>query len=294
MKIITFFSEKGGVGKSSFSIMYASWLKYKHGVKVALADFNERISDYRKAEIRERNKLIRENPEKGIQPFDLESAWPIIPALRSEVNEWRKILPNFPFYAWLDNEIRKGRLKDYDVVLCDFPGSLDSGEFMQILSGQLINLTVIPFDNDEMTINSTTKTHNYLDNKNHCMFLNKVDVNFANRRNMCIALAHKMMKKPEPGFPVLPDMVAYSERMTTIEKVDILRTTFTCPDFDSDTFKGGRDLGTENLFIDVTRELAKTADIRNTRPADLSFVDGLQKRKDNRQFTGSSFPEYEI
>ena len=40
MKTITFFSEKGGVGKSTFSIMLASWLHHKMGVKVALADFN--------------------------------------------------------------------------------------------------------------------------------------------------------------------------------------------------------------------------------------------------------------
>jgi cellulose biosynthesis protein BcsQ len=68
MKTITFFSEKGGVGKSSFSIMYASWLS-KHGIDVALADFNHRISRYRESEIRARNKFIEENPEVTSSPI---------------------------------------------------------------------------------------------------------------------------------------------------------------------------------------------------------------------------------
>ena len=51
MKTVSFYNEKGGVGKTTFSILYASWLKYKHGVDVAVVDLNNRIASYRKDEM---------------------------------------------------------------------------------------------------------------------------------------------------------------------------------------------------------------------------------------------------
>ena len=102
-------------------------------------------------------------------------------------------------------------------------------------------------------------------------------------------------KFEEINFRVLPDMVSQSERIKKIEDVSIIRSTFEFPDWDQKCFAGNRDLGIENLFIDVTRELVKTPDILETPEADLSFIKSIEKeRNDSRQLVGTSFPEYEM
>ena len=108
---------------------------------------------------------------------------------------------------------------------------------------------------------------------------------------MYMNLGRTLTKK---GLPMLPDMVSHSDRMMTIDKVDIIRSTFGYPDFDSPAFTRSRDLGIQNLFIDVTRELAATEDQRRTAPSDLTFIEGLEKQNDGRCFTGSAFPQYEL
>lgn len=291
MKTITFFSEKGGVGKSSTSIMFASFLKYKYGVKVGLADFNNRITGYRNSEINNRNRIIRMRPELNLQPYDEKSAWPIVAIKFQEVNEYKRNGSQMPFVNWFEDEITKGRLAGNDVVICDFPGSLSGGEFLQLNSVRDLSLTVIPTERDEMTLQSTIKLHNAIKDYNHCVFINKAQLGLKNFRSAYHKLAQKLV---ENGMPVLPDMVSYTERMMTIDKVDIIRSTFGFPDFDAPEFGKAKDLGIENLFIDVLRELKKAPDLKGTTPADLSFVDNLQKKDDGRQFKGSAFPQYEI
>lgn len=293
MKTITFFSEKGGVGKSSFSIMYASWLKHQHGLSVALADFNHRIAKYRSAEVRNRNKFIEKNPDAGAQPFDENNTWPIYEAYLKEIDEIKDEGIQIPYAEWFKRAIKRENLDRYDVVLCDFPGSLDDGSYAQLLSQGLIRLTVIPTEKDEMTLASTLKLHNILKkhDKNHCCFINKAQLGLKNFRNSYLTLGKRLTAS---GVPMLPDIVTYSERMTTIDKVDIIRSTFGFPDFSRKEYENISDLGLENLFIDVTRELAKTDDLPGTPAADLGFVEQMQKKKDGRYFKGSSFPEYEI
>ena len=289
MKIISFFSEKGGVGKSSFTIMYASWLCYKYGVKVAIADFNDRLSDYRRAEIRERNKLIKEHPGQ-YPPLDEAKAWPIYKPKLSEINKMLAKGDTFPYATWFDNTFLRNKDNQFDVVLCDFPGGLSGGEFIQILTSHFINLVVIPIEKEEQTIQSTFKLHDSLDGFNHVVFINKANLGLRNIRSLYINFGRILTKN---GLPMLPDMVSSSDKMQAIDKVAIIRSTFAYPDFDSPAFMNARDLGIENLFLDVTRELAKCKDIQLTAKTDLSFIDDIQKRQDGRMFTGSAFPEYE-
>ena len=131
------------------------------------------------------------------------------------------------------------------------------------------------------------------DNKDfrYCVFINKAQLGLRNIRAMYMNLGRTLTKK---GLPMLPDMVSHSDRMMTIDKVDIIRSTFGYPDFDSPAFTRSRDLGIQNLFIDVTRELAATEDQRRTAPSDLTFIEGLEKQNDGRCFTGSAFPQYEL
>lgn len=299
MKIITFFSEKGGVGKSSFSIMYASWLKFQYGIKVGVADFNKRLSDYRLAEIDARRALIEKNPDLDIKPLLPEQSWPIVEASYIEVKEYEKNGSQFPNASWLKDEITIGRLKDCDVVLCDFAGSLDDKKYTHCLIQGLISLTVTPIEKDSMTVKSTLNLYAGLKkySVNHkisfanCVFVNKAQLGLRNYRKQYIDFA-KFLK--DKNLPVLPDIVSYSERMTSMNKVDNIRSTFGFPDFESPEYGMSKDLGIGNLFIDITKELAKRPDIKGTPKADLSFINDVQKKNDGRQFSGSAFPEYEI
>lgn len=299
MKIMTFFSEKGGVGKSSFAIMYASWLGHRHGVKVGLADYNDRIYGYRKAEMRNREELIALNPNSGIKPYDEEKTWPIVRATMRERNmlvREGRIAPNA---AWLENEItgQDGRLRDMDVVICDFPGSLTGKEFIEVASADMLGLVVIPVEKDEMTLQSTLRLHSALkkgswaENINYCVFLNRAELNLNSVKRGFQALGPILVRK---GLPMLPDIVSRSERMAQIDKVDNIRSTFGFPDFDSPEYGKSKDLGIENLFIDITRLLDKSPDFRGTAETDLSFARAMVKRNDGRQFRGSAFPDFEI
>ena len=293
MKTIAFFSEKGGVGKSSFSIMTASWLS-KHGVNVALADFNNRVSSYRRSEVLQRKQFIADHPECGAEPFDESNAWPIVNCLNSEVREIiRNTGSTCPYANWFENEVANGRLKGYDVVLMDFPGALSGGEFLQLMAIGDIGLIVIPTEKDEMTLQSTLALSRMLQkqNKRHCVFITKAQLGLRNFRGQYFRLAELLVNK---GLPILPDLVSYSERISTFDKLDIIRSTFGFPEFSAQELAKGKDLGLENLFIDVTRELAMTPDLKGTAITELGFVNELTKHYDGRQFNGSAFPNYEI
>ena len=292
MKTITFFSEKGGVGKSTFSIMFASWLHHKMGVKVALADFNSRILFYREAEKNHRNVFLKKNPDSPLQPYDDRTTWPIIDCKAAEIAEIKRNGSRFPYATWFAEEIAEGgRLSGYDIVLCDFPGSLTGGEFMQLSGMNYLSLIVTPTEKDEMTLHSTIRLHNTIKDKNHCVFINKAQLGLKNFRGSYIKLGELLTKK---GLPVLPDLVSYSERIMTIDKVDIIRSTFGFPDFSLPEFGLSKDLGIINLFVDVSRELAKCPDLKGTGEADMSFVEELDKQPDGRQLKNSAFPQYEI
>ena len=95
------------------------------------------------------------------------------------------------------------------------------------------------------------------------------------------------------GVRMLPDIVTNSDRMTTIDKVDIIRSTFGFVDFSRPEMANVSNFGIENLFIDVTKELEKTDNLPGTGKTDLTFVHTLLKENDGRFFNGSSYPEYE-
>lgn len=294
MKTITFFSEKGGVGKSTFSIMFASYLQ-KMGVKVALADFNSRIAMYRKAEMENRNKFIEKNPESGLKPFDVTSAWPIVECTYKDYVELKRNGTQFPFGSWFDREISEGgRLHDYDIIVCDFPGSISGGEFTQVLGLKKISLVVIPTEKDQMTLQSTLKLRNYLKKSNNddfCVFVNKAQLGLKNFRSTYMRFGKRLI---DVGLPVLPDMVSFSERIMALEKVDTIRSTFAFPDFEDAEYGSAKDLGIINLFIDILRELDKKPDLRGTGKTELPFVKDLVKKNDGRQLHGTPFNDYEI
>lgn len=288
MKTVIFYNEKGGVGKSSFTIMYASYLKYKYGVKVGVADYNFRINNYRQDE-----KAVRKNAGTYDLVKDKE-LWPIVTAMPKDINTFPKaILHKYCF--WLQNQIDNGQLKGLDVILIDLPGSVAGGELRELLINHMISLCVIPTDRDAQTMRAAIETYNRVAGSGKVpsmVFINQVQsfVKFKEYEDIA-----RELPQLDPPVKVLPDIISFSERMRKMTEVDLMRSTFEYPDWESKAFEGSKDLGIENLFIDVTRELVKVKDLKGTEPCELSFVKDLKKEfQERRQLFGTAFPEYEF
>ena len=102
MKIITFFSEKGGVGKTSFAILYASWLKYQNGIDVGVADFNYRIKGIRQRELEHRIRLWEK--DNSLPKPNESNAWPLVTTGFKEIAELKEYGFSFPYATWLENK----------------------------------------------------------------------------------------------------------------------------------------------------------------------------------------------
>ena len=289
MKTITFFNEKGGVGKSTISIIYASWLKYKHGIKVGVADFNYRLEMFRKNEL----DLMRENMSEETINEKLEKAWPLVTYSKKDEAHFRKNGALMPASKWLETQMKKGQLKDLDVIICDFPGSYENG-YNECMAMKDLGLVVIPIYKEKMSILCAMNTDalNSRYQQNTCAFINKAQANLKSMANKYLRFA-KMLKN-EAELNLLPDIVLHSNRLDEIEKLDEIKNSFIYPDFNDTKFAPTYDFGLENLFIDVTKELDKCIDIPETEKTDLSCVNGLSKNGNGMQYKGSSFPEYEI
>lgn len=294
MKVISFFSEKGGVGKSSMSIFYASWLYHKHGIRTALADFNDRIASLRRDEMRARQNYIKENPGAALDPFNEAATWPIVSETVEDQRELRLSGIKYIHSQWLYDQTHGGALSDYDVVLCDFPGDVIGGKFIENFAARYLSLVVIPVEKDPMTINSTFRLNNTIKKQDHttvCMFINKAELGMRNYRGEYLRLGKKLTKM---GLPMLPDMISNSQKIGTIDKPNNFRSTFRYPDYELDSAGRPADLGLENLFIDITRLMDASPDLENTPKADLSFINGLSKTRDGHSFSGSAFPQFEL
>ena len=159
MKTLTFFNEKGGVGKSLHTIMYASWLQYSVGAKVAVFDLESPTS--RLDLIRRQELSQMEDPESVLARYLRRN-----PCHREPYDIFTKsgIIRNFTresLYA-LHNELWDFIRKNpggYDYVLFDFPGLLttESPAYDVIASG-MVDLVVIPVDTDNITRKSALLT----------------------------------------------------------------------------------------------------------------------------------------
>lgn len=84
--LISFATQKGGVGKSTFTVFAASWLHYKHGVNVAVVDCDYPQHSILKQKARDRNivqltpalqSMLFDQAEKlGRKPYPILSSTP--------------------------------------------------------------------------------------------------------------------------------------------------------------------------------------------------------------------------
>ena len=161
MKVVSFFMTKGGTGKTSFNIMFASYLTYVLGRKVLVLDVDYpeyNLYFYREREIEEYLSKGRALPE---------NIYPIEQVENSSEEHMRKVVNNLKL---LDGTV--------DYVIVDFPGSFTSGDAIcRFVEDEALDLVVLPTETDNMVMCSAKALVKvFMETGVRCMgFLNRVD-----------------------------------------------------------------------------------------------------------------------
>ena len=152
MKTLSFFNEKGGVGKSLHTVMFASWLQYAQGARVAVFDLE--CPSPRLDGIRRRELVQLEDPDSVLSRYFLrhprpESFFDIFTKEPLLLRFSRENIYALHRELW---DFLDGNPGGYDYVLFDFPGILtaDSPAYDVIASG-MVDLVAVPIDTDNVT-----------------------------------------------------------------------------------------------------------------------------------------------
>lgn len=162
MRTISFFSAKGGTGKTTFNMLLASWLKYEKGLRTAVLDFDSpefNLSYTRKREL----KYLQ---DKGLTP-DEKQLYPILEIEDYESRKSLQVVRNLMIDA-------AGSL---DVLILDFGGSFNDGDpVLDLVQAGLVDLIVIPLEMDGMILSSGKSLASVLEQlgQKTLLFFNKV------------------------------------------------------------------------------------------------------------------------
>lgn len=206
MKTMSFFNEKGGVGKSVHTELFAAWLRYKERKRVLVFDFEPepRLSKTREGELKLLedpaswlSRYMAKNPGNP-SPYDIVN-------LAEGVKEYSvEYLKRLCDMAWKFVEEHEG---DYDYALFDFPALFlqYSPAFMLISSG-IVDLTAIPIDADNNTRREGILTGQLIrDNKQNVVaFWNNVSLEDIKRKGYLESGEEIFVKN---GIEVLPQRV---------------------------------------------------------------------------------------
>lgn len=142
MIILTFFSEKGGTGKTTFNLLLASYLSYIVGQRVLYIDCDE--PSFHSAGIRSREEKYYKEGNTTISRFftGQTKVYPIITI--SKIND------NIEDVISQITELK--RSATYDYIILDLPGSLNIQGVNNIITSRLIDCLIIPLEDDNQTI----------------------------------------------------------------------------------------------------------------------------------------------
>ena len=137
MKFVTFFSAKGGTGKTTFNMLFASFLRYKLGKRVLVLDFDGPGFNFYYSRIRELQIL----QEQG-RAFDEKDFFPVEKISAQDEEDLRELCADL-----------RSLEKDVDIVVMDFRGSFSDGDPIGFFSVEnVLDLIVMPVELDGMII----------------------------------------------------------------------------------------------------------------------------------------------
>lgn len=141
-KIITFFNEKGGTGKTTFSVLFASWLRYSQHEDVTVMDFD--FPSYHICDMRRIDELLCV-PENKIFYRMCRESLPPYPVVK---------VPGQGEYtdqelASMVDEMRRRKETGSGYIILDFPGRYRPNDPVFVLAvAGLIDLVVFPITSD--------------------------------------------------------------------------------------------------------------------------------------------------
>lgn len=152
MKTISFFTEKGGSGKTTFNMLMASYLSYFLGKRVCLVDFDSpahHLHSARQRELLALDKSVREGRSASV---DADSLYEIVALSGTDPSSVGQICAF----------IRKARSENaYDYMILDFPGSLRRNDASaSIIGSGLLDMLCMPVRSDMMEISAMIRFHN--------------------------------------------------------------------------------------------------------------------------------------
>lgn len=155
---ISFCNQKGGIGKSTLTILAASWLRYVRGLNVLVVDCDFPQHSIYQLREREKNAVVENDAYKLLLQRQFEQfqkkAYPIIRSTPENAeNDVQVFLASEP--------------EPYDVVLYDLPGTMNTKGVLYTIS--LLNYLFIPMRADRLVMQSTlnfaqTVYDNFIDN----------------------------------------------------------------------------------------------------------------------------------
>ena len=154
MRTLAFFNGKGGSGKTSFTIMMASWLRFHEGARVCVFDLD--APEFKVAEQRGRDIEMASAPDSRLRKFLSEetvdqSVWYDVISLDLSSAQPAE-LDDFSEYV-------KSLSGTCDYVFLDFGAGLRIGSpAVEMMRRRVIDLVVIPVYSDKAVLASALST----------------------------------------------------------------------------------------------------------------------------------------
>lgn len=133
--VIAFATQKGGMGKTTLSVLVASWLHYKRGIKVALLDvdgsqlsvYNQRLREIESMESDEETTARLD--EQNVEPYAILSGTPDqVPSLLTQLTD------------------------EVQLVLVDLPGNIDIDGYDTAI--RTLNYLLVPMETSEYSVST--------------------------------------------------------------------------------------------------------------------------------------------
>ena len=141
---ISFANQKGGIGKSTLTVLAASWLRYIRGLNVLVVDCDFPQNSIYELREREKKAVVKNDAYKLQLQRQFErlqkKAYPIIRATPENAEKNMQV--------FLDSEP-----EPYDVVLFDLPGTMNTKGILYTVSR--LNYLFIPMRADRLVMQST-------------------------------------------------------------------------------------------------------------------------------------------
>ena len=150
MRIVSFFSAKGGTGKTTFNLLFASYLRYQKGLRVLFLDFDG--PEFNAYFVRQRELERFDGDIGGLYPIEYVEGCRVEPGMTGFRGK-----PGMTKGSGMTGftEKLRGLEGELDYVVMDFAGSFSAEDAVcQLSLAGAIDLIVIPTELDSITIAS--------------------------------------------------------------------------------------------------------------------------------------------